>query len=62
MELVSSTVRNQTQKSNTESTTESEGVAVSEYVPYKIHMINIFLGGKAMLYNKRFLLLQQKFN
>ena len=30
------------QKLNTKSTTESEVVAVSEYLPYKIHIINIF--------------------
>ena len=29
-------------KLNTKITTESEVVAVSEYVPYKIHMINLF--------------------
>ena len=29
------------QKLNTKSTTESEVAAVSKYVPYKIHMINI---------------------
>ena len=33
-----------TQKMNRKITTESEVVAVSEYVPYTIHMINIFLG------------------
>ena len=32
------------QKLNKKSTTESEVIAVSEYVPYKIHMINIFWG------------------
>ena len=31
-------------KLNKKSTTESEVVAVSEYVPYKFHMINIVLG------------------
>ena len=36
MELVLSTVRHRNIK--------SEVVAVSEYVPYKIHMLNIFLG------------------
>ena len=29
---------------NTKSTKESELVAVSKYVPYKFHMLNIFLG------------------
>ena len=32
------------QKVKSKSTTESEVVAISEYMPYKIHMINIFLG------------------
>ena len=32
------------QKMNTKSTTESEIVGVSEYVPYKIHMLNILSG------------------
>ena len=32
------------QKLNKKSTTKTEVVAVSEYIPYKIHMINIFLG------------------
>ena len=32
------------QKLNTKITTESEVVAVSEYVPFKIHIINIFWG------------------
>ena len=41
------------QKLNTKSTTESEVVSVSEYVPYKIHMINFF-EDKAMLYTKSF--------
>ena len=39
-------------KLNTKSTTESEVVAVSEYVPYKIHMINIFLGQGYALHKK----------
>ena len=37
------------QNMDTKSTTESEVVAVSEYVPYKTHMINIFWD-KAILY------------
>ena len=41
------------QKLNKKSTTESGVVAVSEYVPYKIHMIDIFLGQGYVL-NKRF--------
>lgn len=32
------------QKLNTKSTCESELVGVSEYVPFKIHMINILMG------------------
>ena len=47
------------QKLNTKSTTESEVVAVSEYVPYKIHMINFF-GDKAMFYTKRFFINKTK--
>ena len=33
-----------THKFNKKITTDSEVVAVSEYVPYTIHIINIFLG------------------
>ena len=40
-------------KLNTKRTTESEVVAVSEYVPYKIHMINIF-GGQGYALQKSF--------
>ena len=42
------------QKFNTKSTTDSEVVAVSEYVPYKIHMIDIF-GGQCYTLHKTFL-------
>ena len=44
MELVLSTVRHKKKKSNTKITIESEVVAVSEYMPYIIHVINSFLG------------------
>ena len=37
---------------NAKSTTESEVVAVSEYVPYKIHIIGIFWD-KTMFYTKK---------
>ena len=42
-----------TQKLNTKRTTESEVVAVTEYVPYKIHILKTNWD-KAMLYKKRF--------
>ena len=40
------------QKLNAKITTESEVVAVSEYVPYKIHIIGIFWD-KTMFYTKK---------
>ena len=42
------------QKFNTKSTTESEVVAVSEYLPYKIHIITI-LGGQVYAMHKKFM-------
>ena len=49
------------QKLNTKSITESEVVAVSEYVPYKIHMI-IFFGTRLCSTQKGFISRQQKCN
>ena len=40
------------QKFNTKSTTESEVVAFSEYVPYKTHMITLFWGQGYTLHKK----------
>ena len=42
------------QKLNTKIATESEVVAVSEYVPYKIHIIHIF-GGQGYALHKNIL-------
>ena len=42
------------QNLNTKSTTESEVVAASKYVPYKIHIVNVFLG-KGYALHKRVL-------
>ena len=44
MELVLSMVRYQKVSWTKKATTETEIVAVSEYMPHKIHMINISLG------------------
>ena len=49
----------QKKKFNTKSTIESEVVVVSEYVPYKIHMIDIFWD-KDMLYTKGFCIKTRK--
>ena len=46
------------QKLNTKSTTESELVAVSEYVPYKIHMLNIF--GTRLCYAQKYFVSNQQ--